>query len=114
MVQTTDDALTGGGGESRSGKHNPLVLGSSPSGPIIYLTAAEFLTGRQSLARPKAVRNAVLLRWLACEFFPLISVTLALRGGLTGHRTPNKARGHFRYPATQPPVKRRRRKAGPR
>lgn len=35
MVQTTHLSRNGQGGESRSGKHNPLVLGSNPSGPTI-------------------------------------------------------------------------------
>ena len=37
MVQTTDGfSPRKSGGESRSGKHNPLVLGSNPSGPTIF------------------------------------------------------------------------------
>ena len=35
MVQTTHGTRQGSGGKSRSGKHNPLVLGSNPSGPTI-------------------------------------------------------------------------------
>jgi len=79
----TDVSTPRSGGESRSGMHNPLVLGSNPSGPTI-IQKREHVQRERGLAQEKLAELAepaprTIRKFEAVRLYVLVTTLRRLR-----------------------------------